>query len=204
MSIDFLLTAIVVILLPGTGVIYTVSIGLFRGTHYSISAAIGCTLGIIPHILASILGLAALLHTSALAFQTVKYAGAAYLLYLAYGMWKEKGGLQVNQPEGEEKGHFSVALQGVLINCLNPKLSIFFLAFLPQFVSEKAASPLGEMALLSATFMFLTFVVFLMYGIGSSWVRHHVIENEKFLTWLQRGFAGVFVALGVKLAMEEK
>ncbi|WP_417819465.1 LysE family translocator [Terasakiella sp.] len=203
MSVEFLITAFIVVLLPGTGVIYTVSIGLFRGTTFSLWAALGCTFGIVPHMLASILGLAALMHTSALAFQTVKYAGVVYLLYLAYGMWKEKGTLSVKQVDQHRNGA-RVAFHGTLINVLNPKLSIFFLAFLPQFITTQSQTPLLDMGILSLTFMGMTFVVFAIYGCAAAWMRRYVMENERLLGWLQRSFAAAFVALGVKLAFEER
>lgn len=204
MSLEFLITAFIVVLLPGTGVIFTVSIGLFRGTASSLWAALGCTFGIVPHILASVLGVAALLHTSALAFQAVKYAGVLYLLYLAYGMWKEKGSLSVNQDNGDQRSGLRIAVQATLINVLNPKLSIFFLAFLPQFIAPNTATPLMDMGLLSLTFMAMTLIVFMVYGCAAAWMRHHVMENERLLTWLQRSFAAAFVALGIKLALEER
>ena len=131
---EFLITSLVVVLIPGTGVIYTVSTGLFLGWRASIAAACGCTAGIIPHLSASILGLSAILHMSAVAFQAVKYAGAAYLLYLAWSMWRDTGALKFNSPS-HKNGLRQIATRGFLINILNPKLSIFFLTFLPLFIS---------------------------------------------------------------------
>jgi len=205
MNLEFFLTSLVVILIPGTGVIYTITTGLFRGPSYVTAAALGCTFGIIPHILASTLGLAALLHTSALAFQFVKYAGAAYLIYMAYGMWKESGQFQVSNPEKKpQKSHAKIMLSGALINVLNPKLSIFFLAFLPQFITNATTTVVYEMVQLGLLFMIMTFAVFLVYGYSASWMRHHVIENPRITRWLQRGFSAIFVSLGLKLALEER
>jgi len=203
MSLEFLITAFIVVLLPGTGVIYTISIGLFRGTRFSLWAALGCTFGIVPHILASVFGLAALMHTSAIAFQTVKYAGVAYLLYLAYGMWKQKGTLSVERVDQNKNG-VRIALHATLINVLNPKLSIFFLAFLPQFISTQTATPFWDMIVLSLTFMIMTFAVFVLYGCMAAGMRRYVMGNERLLGWLQRCFAATFIALGVKLAFEER
>lgn len=203
MSFEFLLTALIVVLIPGSGVIYTVSTGLFQGARFSLAAAIGCTFGIIPHLLASVFGLAALLHASALAFEMVKYIGVAYLLYLAYGMWRDTGSLSLSEPK-ESSGYLQVGLRGTFINILNPKLSIFFLAFLPQFISEQAASPMAEMLKLSLTFMGLTLVVFVVYGLGANSVRRFVVGNDRLVKRLQRSFAGVFVALGAKLAFEDR
>ena len=203
LNTEFLLTSLVVVLIPGTGVIYTVSTGLFLGWRASIGAAIGCTAGIIPHILASILGLSVILHVSSLAFQTVKYAGAAYLLYLAWSMWRETGALRFDAPERRDELK-RIAIRGFLINILNPKLSIFFLAFLPLFVSPQAASPTGQMFLLSGVFMAMTLFIFILYGFFANGVRNHVVNSPIVIQWLQRSFAAVFAALGVKLALSEQ
>jgi threonine/homoserine/homoserine lactone efflux protein len=202
LSTEFLLTSLVVVLVPGTGVIYTVSTGLFMGGRASVAAAVGCTAGILPHLTASILGLAALLHVSALAFQVVKYAGTIYLLYLAWSMWRETGALQLDAP-ATKRSLRQIAARGFLLNILNPKLSIFFLAFLPLFVSPRAASPTLQMLLLSAVFMAMTLVIFILYGLLADAVRRHVVDSPRVATWLQRSFAVLFAALGVKLALTE-
>ncbi len=200
---EFLITSLVVVLIPGTGVIYTVSTGLFLGWRASIAAACGCTAGIIPHLSASILGLSAILHMSAVAFQVIKYAGAAYLLYLAWSMWRDTEALNFNS-SSHKNGLRQIAIKGFLINILNPKLSIFFLAFLPLFVSPTTASPMFEMLVLSVVFMTMTLIVFILYGISSNIVRKHVVNSPKIIVWLQRSFAAIFVALGIKLAVADQ
>lgn len=200
---EFLLTALVVVLIPGTGVLYTVSTGLMGGWRASIAAAIGCTAGILPHILASILGLSALLHTSALAFQVVKVVGVGYLLYLAWSMWRETGSVQFSAQSGM-KSLRQVALRGILINILNPKLTIFFLAFLPLFVVPTAASPLVQMGLLSAVFMAMTLLVFIGYGLSAHAVRQRMTRSPRLITWLHRSCAAMFAALGLRLALTER
>lgn len=200
LTTEFFLTSLVVVLIPGTGVIYTVSNGLFLGWRASIAAAFGCTAGIIPHLLASILGLSAILHMSALAFQTMKFAGAAYLLYLAWGMWRDKGVLQFDS-SCANKRYWQIISKGFLINILNPKLSIFFLAFLPLFVSPTATSPTLQMAVLSLIFMAMTLGVFIIYGISANAVRHYVVNSPKIINRLQRTFAFIFAGLGAKLAL---
>ena len=200
---EFLLTALVVVLMPGTGVIYTVSNGMFLGKKASIAAAIGCTAGIIPHLTASILGLSAVLHVSALAFQALKYAGTIYLLYLAWATWNDKGCLNFNKPD--ESQHLrQIAKRGFLINILNPKLSIFFLAFLPLFVPENAVAPTVNLIILSIIFMAMTLVVFVMYGISANSVRHYVTRSPNITRWMQRSFAVIFASLGLKLATAEQ
>jgi threonine/homoserine/homoserine lactone efflux protein len=199
---EFLLTSLVVILIPGTGVIYTVSTGMFLGWRLSIAAAFGCTMGIVPHLLASGLGLSAVLHMSALAFQALKYTGSAYLLYLAWSMWRETGALKLNRPD--KNNAIQTATRGFLINILNPKLSLFFLAFLPLFVSSKAASPIPQMLMLSAVFMAMTLVIFIFYGILAGNVRGYIAHSPRVITRLQRSFAAIFAALAIKLALSER
>jgi threonine/homoserine/homoserine lactone efflux protein len=203
MSIEFLLTSLIVIASPGTGALYTLAAGFSRGSRASLVAAFGSTLGIVPHMAAAILGLAALLHTSAMAFQLFKYLGVAYLLYMAWNTLQEHGPLKVEQ-DVDARSALQVTTTAVLINILNPKLSIFFLAFLPQFIHADEAQPLSQMLLLSAVFMAMTFVVFAIYGLFAAAIRDHVISRPRVLTWMRRSFAGAFAALGAKLAFAER
>jgi threonine/homoserine/homoserine lactone efflux protein len=203
LSISFLITSLIVVISPGTGVLYTLAAGLSRGARASVVAAFGCTLGILPHMAAAILGLAALLHASALAFQSFKYLGVAYLLYMAWRTLQEHGALRVEQKIGARSA-LQVTVQAILINILNPKLSIFFFAFLPQFVNTHEAHPISRMFALSAVFMLLTFVVFVGYGLFAAAIRNHVISRPRVLTWMRRAFAGAFIALGVKLALSDR
>jgi threonine/homoserine/homoserine lactone efflux protein len=170
-------------------VLYTIATGLSRGARASVVAAFGCTLGIVPHMAAAIMGLAALLHTSAIAFQTMKYLGVAYLLYMAWMTLKEHGALKVEETV-DQKTAMQVIVHAILINILNPKLSIFFFAFLPQFVTADEVAPVLRMSELSAVFMLMTFVVFVGYGLFAAAVRRHVISRPAVLTWMRRAFAG--------------
>ena len=201
-SFEFLLTSMVVILLPGTGVIYTLAVGLGRGFKASVAAAFGCTLGIVPAALASIVGLAAIFHTSAIAFQIVKYLGVAYLLYMAWSILREGGALDVNE-DTKPTTFIKTAVNGTLINVLNPKLSMFFLAFLPQFVDISQSNSTALMFLLAGTFMFLTFVVFVGYGACAALARDYIITKPAIMKWMKRSFAGAFGFLGLKLALAE-
>ena len=203
MSLEFLITSFIVVASPGTGALYTLAAGLSRGSRASVVAAFGCTLGCVPHMAAAILGLAALLHTSALAFEIFKYLGVAYLLYMAWNTLRERGALSVDRETGA-RTFLQVTIEAVLINILNPKLSIFFLAFLPQFVSTEEAHPLPHMLMLSAVFMLMTFVVFAAYGLFAAAVRDHVMSRPRVMTWMRRSFAGAFAVLGAKLAFTER
>jgi threonine/homoserine/homoserine lactone efflux protein len=202
-SVDFLVTSLIVVVSPGNGVLFTLAAGLSRGSRASVVAAFGCTLGIIPHMAAAIMGLAALLHTSALAFQILKYLGVVYLLYMAWVTLREQGALKVEKEIGSRSAT-RVILSAILINILNPKLSIFFLAFLPQFLSATEPRPLSRMLELSAAFMLLTFAVFVGYGMFAASIRNHVISRPRVLTWMRRTFAGAFAALGAKLALADR
>ena len=200
MSLAFLLTTLVVVATPGTGVVYTLAAGLSRGRRASVVAAFACTLGIVPHVLATVTGLAALLNASAAAFQILKYAGVAYLLYMAWATVRDKDALAVDE-EVAPGSAGRVIVRGVLINILNPKLTIFFFAFLPQFVDPGEPRALPRMLWLSGVFMLATFVVFAAYGILAASVRSRVTSRPRVMAWLRRGFAGSFVALGAKLAL---
>jgi len=201
-NVEFLLTSLVVVLIPGAGVIYTVSTGLAQRGRASIAAAIGCTAGILPHLLASILGLSAILHMSALAFQVLKVVGSLYLLYLAWSMWQDTGTLKFDRTT-KKTNAFQIILKGVLINILNPKLTIFFFAFLPLFISPNAASPTQQMLGLSAVFMLMTLVIFAVYGILASGISTYLISSPKAIRRIQRSFAVIFAVLAARLVLSE-
>ena len=202
MSTAFLLTSLIIVATPGTGVLYTLAAGLSRGARASVVAAVGCTLGIVPHLLAAITGLAALLHTSALAFQILKYLGVAYLLFMAWSTLRDKSALTVE--ETAPRSATKVIVSGILINILNPKLTIFFFAFLPQFVSTNEAHASLRMLELSGIFMLLTFAVFVVYGVFAAAIRNHIISRPRVITWMRRFFGGAFVALAGRLAVTDR
>ena len=201
MSLAFLLTAFIVVASPGTGVLYTLAAALTKGSRAGIAAAFGCTLGIVPSMSAAMLGLAAVMHTSALAFAGLKWCGVVYLLYMAFQVMREQGALAVDA-RVDARSLKRVVVTGFLINILNPKLSIFFLAFLPQFIAADEAHPL--LLELSGTFMAMTFAVFVLYGLFAAAVRDRIVTRPKVMTWLRRGFAGGFAALGARLAFAER
>ena len=204
MTLSFLLTSLIVVASPGTGVLYTLAVALAQGSRASIAAAFGCTLGIVPHMTAAMLGLAAVLHTSALAFAALKWCGVVYLLYMAWQALRETGALAIDTRPAEARSSRRVIVTGFLINILNPKLSIFFLAFLPQFIAADEGHPLARMLELSGAFMAMTLVVFVVYGLFAASVRDRVITRPKVLAWLRRSFAAGFAALGARLALAER
>jgi threonine/homoserine/homoserine lactone efflux protein len=202
-SLEFLLTALVVVLIPGTGVIYTISVALMQGRRASFWASLGCTLGIVPHLLATAMGLAAVMHTSALAFALLKWAGVAYLLYVAWATWRDRSAFAVSAA-AKPVPRLSIVSQGIWLNLLNPKLTLFFLAFLPQFVPAGAAHPMQRFLVLSAVFMGLTLLVFMAYGWLAHAFRRRVIESRRVQDGLRHAFSAAFAGLGIKLALGDR
>lgn len=200
-STQFLLTALVVVIAPGTGVLYTLALGLGRGRKAALWAALGCTFGILPHLLAATLGLAAVLHTSAILFNVVKFLGVAYLLYLAYSALRSGGALNVEPTTTQEPG-FNIAKRGALINILNPKLSIFFLSLLTPFLSGNPATVTQETLILGGIFMAMTLTVFILYGLFAATARTYILGSARIMAWMNRSFAAIFALLAGRLALE--
>ncbi|HET6168376.1 MAG TPA: LysE family translocator [Marmoricola sp.] len=203
MSTAFLVTALVIVATPGTGALFTIAAGLARGTRAALLAAFACTLGTVPHLLAAITGLAAVLHASGVAFETIKYLGVAYLLWMAWSTWRDTGALRVEDaPQAGSRR--AVILSGVTVNLLNPKLTIFFFAFLPQFVPATAPHATAHMLLLSAVFMAMTFVVFAGYGALAGVLRDRVLSRPRLVDRIRKTFAASFALLGARLAAESR
>jgi threonine/homoserine/homoserine lactone efflux protein len=204
MSVAFLLTTLVVVVTPGTGAVFSIAAGLSRGTRAGVVAAFGCTLGVLPHMVAAITGLAAVLNASAIAFQAIKWLGVAYLLYLAWQTLRDKSAIVVDGKPTTTSSSWRVIRTAVLINLLNPKLTIFFFAFLPQFVPASAPDATLQMVWLSLVFMAATFVVFAAYGVFASRMRTHVLGRPKVMAWMRRTFAATYVLLAGRLALESR
>jgi threonine/homoserine/homoserine lactone efflux protein len=203
MTPEFLLTTLVIVATPGTGVVYTLAAGLARGARASLVAAAGCTLGIVPHMLAALTGLAALLHASGVAFAALKYLGVAYLLYMAWATIRERGALQL-RGDPSPRSAVRVIVSGILVNLLNPKLTLFFFAFLPLFVDPSDPHSPALMVQLSVVFMGATFVVFAGYGLLAARLRDSVASRPQVVQWLRRVFAGSFAVLGARLALTDR
>ncbi|HEV7246430.1 MAG TPA: LysE family translocator [Shinella sp.] len=204
MTTEFLITSLVVILLPGTGVIYTLALGISGGFRAGLLAAFGCTLGIIPHIVASVVGLAAVLHASALAFEVLRYVGVAYLLFIAWSMLKDSNALDLGPDQAPGGNALRVVRKGILTNIFNPKLSLFFLAFLPQFVPAEAPDATTQMLFLGGIFMLLTFLVFAVYGALAAGLRRQVLSRPRIMVWTQRSFAAALGLMGLRLALADR
>jgi threonine/homoserine/homoserine lactone efflux protein len=201
MTTAFLVTSLVIVATPGTGVLYTIATGLGRGGRASVVAAFGCTLGIVPHLAAAITGTATLLRVGGVAFEVLRVLGVAYLLVMAWTTWRDTSRLSVEPAAGRVSAG-RIVLSAVLVNLLNPKLTLFFFAFLPQFVPGDGSPQLASMLALSAVFMAMTFVVFAGYGLSAAAMRRHVVERPRVVTRIRRVFAASFVALGARLALD--
>lgn len=200
MSPEFLLTVLIVCLMPGLGVVYTLSVTLGGGLRAGLWAVVGCTLATAVHLGFALAGLAAVLHTSAVLFQAIKWAGVAYLLWMAWGTLRGGGGMTV---EGSEPvTPWRIVRRGVALNILNPKIPIFFMAFLPQFVPAEASNATGLLLRQGAVFVGMTFVVFLGYALLAGTMRARVLSSARAMGWLRRAFAASFAGLGLKLAVE--
>ena len=200
---EFLLASLVVVLIPGTGVVYTITTGLTLKWRASLAAAIGCTLGIVPHILASILGVSALLNMSAQVFSLLKWAGSIYLLYLAWNMWRDAGTLEIHNKTAET-GISKIIIKAIAINLLNPKLTIFCFAFLPLFIARDSSSPTIQLVILSAVFMGLTLIVFALYGILASGISTYLVNSSNAVKRIQQTFALVLAGFAVQLGLSER
>lgn len=201
-STEFLFTSLIVVLVPGAGVIYTVSTSLARGPRAAIVASVGCTLGIVPHLLAATLGITAILHLSALIFRIVRYAGAAYLIYLAYTMWRNVGALKFGTQDVNGKA-VKIIGRAILLNLLNPKLTLFFLAFLPQFLSQGPLDPTTSLIAHSGIFMLMTFVVFVIYGLLAASLRQLVEKSSNAMKWIQRSFSVALAIFSIRLILSD-
>ena len=200
MSPEYLLTTLVVCLMPGIGVIYTLSTTLGGGLRAGLWAVVGCTLATVVHLVLALAGLAALLHTSALLYQGVKWAGVAYLLWMAWGTLRDHGSLRVEGAAPQPP--LRLVWRGIALNLLNPKVPLFFVAFLPQFVPADATDATARLIELGTGFVAMTFAVFLIYALLAGTMRARVLSSDRAMDWMRRAFAASFAALGLKLAFE--
>ena len=203
MTVTFLLTSFVICATPGTGAIFSLGAGLSRGPRAALLAAFACTLGTVPHMVAALTGLAALLHASGVAFAAIKYLGVAYLIYLAWATWRDKGALAIDGNQAPRPAR-QVIFTAITINLLNPKLTIFFFAFLPQFVPATDPNSLQHMLGLSMVFVVMTFLVFAVYGLLAAATRERFLRDPRLLTRLRKAFAASFLVLSGRLALESR
>jgi len=204
MSVEFLLTSLVVVLIPGTGVVYTVSSSIGGGRRRGMFAAFGCTLGIVPHMLAAMLGLSAVMQAGSMAFEVVRWAGVAYLIFMGASMIREAGTLPLDGEDApaEPMGH--VVRRAILLNVLNPKLTVFFFAFLPQFLDASPGLFDAELIWLGAVFMLMTFAVFAVYAYASAAFRDLVLAALVARRWVERALGAFLIGFAAKLAFTDR
>jgi threonine/homoserine/homoserine lactone efflux protein len=204
MSIEFLLTSLVVVLIPGTGVIYTVSSSISGGWRRGLFAAVGCTLGIVPHILAALLGLSAIMQTGAVVFEVVRWAGVAYLIFIGISMIRNAGTLPLDDGNVSDDTMNRVIWRGILLNVLNPKLTVFFFAFLPQFLDAPSGLLDAKLVGLGGVFMLMTLAVFAIYALVSAAVRDLVLAAPVVRKWLERTLGAFLIGFAAKLAFTDR
>lgn len=204
-SPELLATSLIVVLIPGTGVVYTVSSALGGGRRRGLVAAAGCTLGILPHLLAAVLGLSGVMQAGAAAFEVVRWIGVAYLLFMGVSMIRDGGALALSD-DGDvaDDGSIAVIRRGVVLNLLNPKLTVFFFAFLPQFLDSTPRVLDPRLVVLGAVFMAMTLVVFVGYVYASVAVRDRVLDSPVTLRWVQRALGTLLVGFAVHLAVDDR
>lgn len=201
MTLDFLLTTLIIVATPGTGALYTLAAALGGGRRSAIIAAFGCTLGIIPHMLAAALGLAALVAAEPRLFEAIRYAGIAYLVWMAIGLWRS--GLAADPAAEPRQEAWRIIRKAVLINLLNPKLSLFFLAFLPQFIQPGDWSSAGQTALLGLLFALIAALVFSAIALAAARIGRLLQARPRAYGVLQ-GLCGLlFIALALRLALAD-
>lgn len=201
--IYFLGASALLTLAPGPDNTFVVAQGLSRGRRAAIITALGMCSGVSVHTSAAALGISAILYSSAYAFLMLKYAGAAYLLYLAYKAIREHT-VFLQQQDKTAMSAYLLFRRGFVMNVLNPKVALFFLAFLPQFITPDGFNLPLQMMLLGLIFMVQAMIIFSAIGYLSGSVGNAILTRpgiSKYFAWLS---AGIFTSLGLRLAFAER
>ena len=204
MSVEFLLTSLVVVLIPGTGVLYTVSSSIGGGRRRGLFAAIGCTLGIVPHMMAAMLGLSAIMQAGSVVFEVVRYAGVVYLVFMGFSMIRHAGALPLDDQNASIDPMGPVVRRGILLNVLNPKLTLFFFAFLPQFLDASPGLLDPKLIGLGGIFMLMTLAVFAVYALASAAIRDLVLTAPAARRWIERALGALLIGFAAKLALTDR
>ena len=204
MSVEFLLTSLVVVLIPGTGVVYTVSSSIGGGRRRGLIAAVGCTLGIVPHMLAAMLGLSGVMQAGSVAFEAVRWAGVGYLVFMGFSMIREAGAAALDGGDAPVERASRIVRRGILLNVLNPKLTLFFFAFLPQFL--EAPPGLFDVRLigLGGVFMLMTLAVSALYALASAAARDLILAAPAARRWVERALGTFLIAFAARLALTDR
>lgn len=204
MSVEFLLTSLVVVLVPGTGVVYTISSSIGGGRRRGLIAAVGCTLGIVPHMLAAMLGLSGIMQAGSVVFEAVRWAGIVYLAFMGLTMIRDAGTASLDGEAAPAEPAGAVVWRGILLNVLNPKLTLFFFAFLPQFLDASPGPFDAGMILLGGVFMLMTLVVFAVYALASAAARDLVLSAPAVHRWAERAFGAILIGFAARLALTDR
>jgi threonine/homoserine/homoserine lactone efflux protein len=204
MSVEFLLTSLVVVLIPGTGVLYTVSSSIGGGWRRGFFAATGCTLGIVPHMLAAMLGLSAIMQAGSVVFEVVRYAGVIYLVFMGFSMIRDAGALPLDDGNASIDPMGPVVWRGILLNVLNPKLTVFFFAFLPQFLDASPGLLDPKLIGLGGIFMLMTLVVFAVCALASAAIRDLVLAAPVARRWIERALGALLIGFAARLAFTDR
>jgi threonine/homoserine/homoserine lactone efflux protein len=204
MTLQFLLTSFLVALIPGTGVVYTISSAIGGGARRGLFAAVGCTLGILPHMAAAMLGLSGIMQTGATVFEAVRWAGVAYLLFIGLSMFREGGAMRMDSEAARTASMAAVVRRGILLNLLNPKLTLFFFAFLPQFLDADTGLLDAKLIGLGVLFMLVTLVVFAGYAYISAVFRDRVLGAPVARRWVERTIGALLIGFAARLALSDR
>ena len=188
---------------PGPDIIYVATRGAAQGARAGVAAAAGLCTGIVGHTALCAAGLSAVLAGSAVAFTAIKIAGAIYLIWLGIAMWRASGRIDLSE-RGPRQPLGAIYRQSVAMNLLNPKVALFFLAFLPQFVSPGGAPVALQLAVLGIIFMAVSFVVMAGAGILGAQLRRLLARRQRAGRWAEIAAGAVLVGLGIRLALESR
>ena len=201
--LSFFSVAILLTLAPGPDILFVIAQSVSQGKHAGIATALGLCTGLLVHISAAVLGVSAVIYQSALAFSVVKYAGAVYLLYLAWQAFRERDeGLSFGRQK--PMAYASLYKKGIVMNVLNPKVSLFFLALQPQFVDPSAGQIPQQMLVLGVIFLVQALAVFTLVSIGAEklrqWLSAHTAITRR-IHWLK---GAIFALIGIQIAVSER
>jgi len=197
---SFVAASLVILLIPGPGVAYVVARSLSQGPVAAVASALGLSLGVLVHVAAAVVGLSAIIAGSALLFTFIKFIGAAYLIYLGITVLRSGiAPIHVGTVTCHPWSH--LVRDGIVVSATNPKIAIFSMAFLPQFISADAAGAVSQIIVLGAVYAALALVTDTAYGIFASAIRNLLIGNRIAQIWISRLGGGLLVALGVNTAL---
>ena len=199
----FITASVALTILPGPDILFVLTQSISGGKMAGIATASGLCTGVLFHTTAAALGVSAILYKSALAFTILKYAGAVYLLYLAFKTLKEGDRLLFSGDAGESD--FSLLYRrGIFMNLLNPKVSLFFLAFLPQFVNTNVGNVSFQMVFLGVVFLIQALVVFFLVSVFSGYIGVRIMDRPGVGRYVNRAKAGIFSVIGLELAFSSR